>query len=427
LAIGSVIALAVVGPGWYLWAWCTAAAPPVVSSVGVDAAVADAIEAARREVWWQPHSAAAWGRLGQVLFAHGYESESHRCFAQAQQLDPNNPRWPYLLGLGQQIEDPEAALHHLRRAVQLCGNMPDAPELCLAEACLQQNHLQEAEHHFRHVLFLDPDNPRAHLGLGRLAYVRGKMMESRAQLDRSTASCRTQKASHALLAQVYQQLGDSAAAGRERAWAADLPEDLSWPDTFVEEVQALMVGKHCRLTRLESLHERGRDTEARPIGAKLEQDYPDIYWLVEGRQQMAKGQWAAAEQALRTAIQLAPDSVDAHFNLGTVLLEQKNYQAAADAFQRVTQIEPIYGLAYQRLADCWRIQGQRAEAIRALQTATRYMPQNAEIYRELGGLLVQEGRLDEGLVRLQQAIRLQPEDRKTKELLDQARKRAEAR
>lgn len=413
------VTVAAAGIGWY-----TAPMPPAVSFVETDPAIVGVIEDARWNVLWSPRSAAAWGRLGQVLRAHNYLSEAHLCLAHAERFDSKDPRWPYLQGVDVLASDHEAAIRHLQRAVALCGCVPDAPELCLAELCLQQGRLDDAEHHFQHVLQHAPDNPRAHLGLGRLASERGNLKDGIAHLSRSAARKLTQKASVVLLAQTYHQLGDLAAASRERTRAAGFPNDPPWPDPFIEEVEALRVGKHFRLARLESLHKRGRRAEARPVAAGLEEDYPDIYWLVEGRHQMKDGQWAAAERALRTAARLDPDSVDAHFDLGMVLLKQKNALAAVDCFQRVIQIEPTYGPAYQRLADCWKTQGRRPEAIQVLQTAASYMPLNAEIHRELGGLLLEDGRLAEAIRHLQQALQLQPEDARAKELLEQASRRA---
>src|SRR5207237_4350239 len=96
--------------------------------------------------------------------------------------------------------------------------------------------------------------------------------------------------------------------------------------------------------------------EVRSFAATLEDDYPDVFWLVEGREQMDKGNLPAAEQALHKAAELVPDSVDAHFDLGTVLFKQGNYGAAADSFRRVTELQPDYGPAYERLGRCWIMQ-----------------------------------------------------------------------
>src|SRR5262249_54233928 len=152
--------------------------PPQVSFTDVDPAPAEAIQAASREVWWHPRSAAMWARLGQLLRAHAYHSESNLCFTQAEHLDPTNPRWPYLQGFSLQVDDPEAAIRYLEKAVALCGAVPDGPALCLAEVYLRQGRLDDAERQFRLVLRNDPDNARAHLGLGRLARARGNLHDS---------------------------------------------------------------------------------------------------------------------------------------------------------------------------------------------------------------------------------------------------------
>jgi tetratricopeptide (TPR) repeat protein len=410
--------------GWYAWKWYTAPAPPAVALADADPAVAHAIESARREVRWKPHSAASWGRLGQLLRAHGYVPESNRCFAEAERLDPGDARWPYLHGTGLQSDDPEAAIEHLRRAAALCGERPDAPRLVLAEVCLQQGRLDEAERYYDQVLADDPGNARARLGLGRLALERGNPRDALAHLEQSSSHTSTQKASRVLLAQAHQRLGDTAAADRERARTLDLPADRPWPDPFQEEVLSLMLGKQARLARLQTLHREGRTAEARELARKLEQDYPDVYWLVEGRGLIAQGDLTSAERALRKAVELAPGSVDAHFDLGSVLFEQRSYQDAAECFRKVTELEPGYGPAHLRLGRSLDAQGDRAGALRALEAAVQYMPQQAEAHREFGALLAREGRLHEAASQLRQALQLQPEDAKARELLDQVTKRA---
>ena len=412
----------VFGLGWFVWGWAAARAPPAVSYADVDPAVAAAVEGARREVWWKPHSGATWGRLGKLLRAHGFKVESNVCFTRAEQLDPDNPRWPYYQGYSLRLDDPEAAIRHLQRAVALGGHTPDAPELCLAEVLLQQGRLDDAEQHFQRVLQAYPGNARAELGLGRLALERARPRDAFDHLSRAASSRLTQKAASIWLAQVYHQLGDPG-TGQERARAAALPDDPPWPDPYLDEIPQLL-GKQARLARLKTLYRQGRTAEVRELARSIEDDYPDIYWLVEGRQQMERGNLPAAEQSLRQSVQLAPTSVDAQFDLATVLFRQQNYAAALECYRKVTELEPGYGSAYLGLGRCASAHGDRAAAVRALETAVSLMPQSAEAHRELGELFAREGRTTEAAAHLRQALQLNPQDAQARRLLDEVSPRA---
>src|SRR5262249_56572895 len=108
--------------------------PPEVELSGVDPAIAAAVREARADVIAQPHSAAAWGRLGQVYRAHDFVEAANTCFARAEALDPNEPRWPYLQGATIAITDRESALPYLERAATTAA--VDVPRLRLAGGLL---------------------------------------------------------------------------------------------------------------------------------------------------------------------------------------------------------------------------------------------------------------------------------------------------
>ncbi len=48
-----------------------------------------------------------------------------------------------------------------------------------------------------------------------------------------------------------------------------------------------------------------------------------------------------------------PDDDLAHFRLGQVLMEDGQYAAAAEAFERVLQINPVFSRVYQHLGECY--------------------------------------------------------------------------
>src|SRR5262245_32690792 len=111
----------------------TAPPPPVVDVAGFDREVVAAILQARQAALSSPRSAQARGRMGMVLLAHEVRAPARQCFAQAAALAPRDPRWPYLLGLAQLVDNPMAALTNLERAVRLFPETESAPRLKLAD------------------------------------------------------------------------------------------------------------------------------------------------------------------------------------------------------------------------------------------------------------------------------------------------------
>src|SRR5436190_1607235 len=86
---------------------------PEIPTAGLDPAVARLIGQALAETRTNPRSDAAWGKLGSVLMHYEFTEASGQAFAQAQNLAPMDPRWPYLHGLMLLPWDPEAALSRL--------------------------------------------------------------------------------------------------------------------------------------------------------------------------------------------------------------------------------------------------------------------------------------------------------------------------
>jgi cytochrome c-type biogenesis protein CcmH/NrfG len=416
--------------GWWLWHRQPAREPPAVELAGVDPAVATAIETARAKVRQSPHSAAAWGLLGEVLVAHDFRAVALTCFAEAERLGPREPRWPYYQGVALYLGDPDAALPKLRRAVELCGDAPAAPRLLLAEALLNQGNLDEAESHYRHLLGRDLRNPWARLGLARVAAARDRPQDGLADLRQAAASRSCAKAAQTLLAQVLQRLGNEEEAAVALRRAADLPDDSGWPDPFVEAIEELQIGERASLKRAGRLINQDRVAEGVRLLRQTTRDYPQSYgaWLMLG-QGLLKGQdFADAEQALRQAVRLAPTPVDARYFLGVALLERGENRAAADCFREATKLKPDHALAYYQLGRCLVRLEDRTAALGAFHDAVRCKPDFADAHAELGELLLRDrgsriedrGSRIEGLEHLRLAIELNPMLSKARKLLDEA-------
>lgn len=395
--------------------------PPTIDQAGVDPAVLRLVTAARTAVVKAPRSATAWGQLGKLLLAHGFSDEAVTCFAQAERLDPREPRWPFHQGTTLSQGDPDAAIPKLQRAAELCGNVPDAPRLRLADVLFGQGRLREAEDQWQRLLTKDPAHARAHLGLARTACQRGDLEQSISHLNLALNSNRTRKAARLLLAEVYQRRGDQSAADQESRRAAGLPEDEVWPDPFDEEVKQLRTGRQVFLARADRLLRQGRVADAITLLQQTVKDYPDAGsgWLLLGRAFLANKDLRAAEQALRKAGSLASDLVEIPFYLGGVRFLCGDYRDAAACFRQAVQIKPDFALAHYNLGHCLLRLGDRPGAIAAFRTALSCKPDYADAHVNLGELLVQNGQRAEAIGHLRDAVQLEPRDPRAKKLLAQ--------
>jgi tetratricopeptide (TPR) repeat protein len=393
--------------------------PPSLATTEVDPAVRKAVEAAHAAVLQSPYSAQAWGRLGMILKAHEFNPEAYICFVEAERLDPREPRWPYHQAIEQAERDPDKAVAKLQQAVMLFGKDAGAPRLRLGELLFRQGRFDEAGEQFRLVLQEHPDHPRAHLDLARLALEHGDLQASLDHLRRSWTDKRTQKTACILAAEVYQRLGNPAAAEQQRQRAARLPNDPPWFDPFVEEVLRLRTGKQVRLAHADRLLSQGRDSEAIALLYRIIRDYPDAdwAWLLLGRAYLARKELPSAEKALRKAAQLKAASMEVQFYLGVVLLLREDPAAAAACFRKATEIKPDFAEAYYNLGYCLLRQGDRTGAVGAFRKAALCKPNYSDAHRDLGDLLAQQGQIIEGLVQLDSALLLNPGDAQTRRML----------
>jgi tetratricopeptide (TPR) repeat protein len=415
--VGAALVLGAAGVG--AWYGLAPAVPEVALEEGADPALVQAVSAARAAARRAPWSDGPRGRLGMLLHAHGLVSEAAACYAQAERLNPADPRWPYLHA-GLVADDPPTALALLRRSAERALSQPRAPDgpvLHWADACLEQGLTEEAEEAYRRLLERWPDHPRARLGLARLALSR-RPAEAVPHLETCTRHPATRKAARVLLAEAHRRRGDPEAAARAAAVGAGLPEDAGWPDPWLDEVRSLLVGRRARLGRLHELAAQGRLREAAALALKTTEEYPDVGWVSMGRLRRQEGKLAQAEAAVREGLRLNPSFAEGHFELGAVLLAARRYAEAAESFRRAVELEPADGAAYREWGRCALALGDKAEAVRRLRQAVQFAPQDAAAHRDLGELLAAEGRRQEAVGHLQDALRLKPDDRRARELLD---------
>jgi tetratricopeptide (TPR) repeat protein len=393
---------------------------------GIDPALARSIEAARRRVPEEPRSPAAWGHLGKVLLAASFNEPAAACLAEAERLDPGDPRWPYLRADALLGRDLDAALPLLRRAAELCDRTDPAntaPRLRLAETLLGAGKSEEAESELRLVLQVEPDNPRAHLDLGLLAHDRGDLAGSRTHLEKCQESPWTRQRACNQLAAVHQRLGDPKAAAAYSRRAAAFPPDRPWDDPFVREYRKLAQVGGNRYRTVESLEAAGHHAEAVRLLGEMVQESPDYRsYIGLGKNLIVLGDYVRAEQALRAAVEMAPDKAQAYYFLSKLFLlrgEQSRpkapaeelFQSAADFARQAIDRKPDHAMAYLSLGLSLKHLGRRPEAIAALRAAVQYSPDSADLYLLLGEALAEDGQTADARTQLQRASQLaRPDD-----------------
>lgn len=418
----AVILLAGAGTAGYFIFRSNAPVVPAIATDGLDAEVVAAINTARVEVEAQPKSAAAWGRLGMVLFAHDRYTDCQAIFAEAERLEPNNPRWPYFRGLATILQEPKEGIQLLERAANLSPRSVTL-RLRLAEQYLKLGRINEADDSFHHVLAEQPGNPRALLGIGQVMVQRSEFSQAIEPLKAAAAHPTAQKSARLALVQAYHGLGNAAAAETEQLRASGSPPDVEWPDVFIAEAAQFRTGLHPRIDQALSMMQHEKFKEARELIANVLRDHPDSdeAHLTKAKILIREGDSAGAQPELLRALELNPSLLDGHFLLGGVHTLHGDFEKAEKCYLRTIELKPSHGLAHYNLGECRRKRGDNAKAIDAFLDAIRYRPDLAVAHLAIGELLLQDAKHEQAIPHLENALRLDETNDQARKLLEQAR------
>jgi len=203
---------------------------PVIDLENAYPDVANSIREASKATREQPRSGKAWGRLGMILLACGYGTESIVVFAEAGRLDPKDGRWPFLQGIELERSDPERAVACIGRAIAAESDRV-LFRLRLAEMLIALGKLDEAQDPLQVARTLEPDNPRTQLAWARWEYRRGHLEQSLAHANRAAELRPDTRAIHQLLARIHHRLNQPAAAARQLEVVQRLPaRSIIFPD-----------------------------------------------------------------------------------------------------------------------------------------------------------------------------------------------------
>jgi tetratricopeptide (TPR) repeat protein len=148
----------------------------------------------------------------------------------------------------------------------------------------------------------------------------------------------------------------------------------------------------------------------------LRGDLP-IYHLNLGMLLQQRGELDAATQEFERVVQLEPGAAEAQNSLAVLYLLRGRLPDAAAAFERVLALQPARADAWCNLGIALQQQSLAQRAIAAFEQALTLRPDYAEAAYNLGLALHQQDRLDEAVPRLEQALSIRSDYAEAAELL----------
>jgi tetratricopeptide (TPR) repeat protein len=391
LAIVLVLAIAF---GFWLRSRLLQPDPPLPDLAGADPEVVEVIQEARDDILSHLSSSPAWGKLGKLLYAHQFNKEASVCFQQAESLDPREPAWPYLQGLIIILQDPDGGILCLERAVKCRANSPIFMRLRLAEALLDQNRLDEAQANLEQASEADPHDPRAQLGMGRLALLREQWQLGLEHLQACQDDVCARRLAHSLQVEAWHRLGQPGQAQAAQRVTAALPMDEPWPDPLFDGILKMQTGLRAHLSETSSLIAAGRLEEAIDLLERTLEKHPRAHdaWMQLGDVLFTKKLPERAEACFQKAVGLTPQAGEAWYRLGYCQAAQAHVPQAASSLRRAIELKPDHALAHYALGVCLKEQGNHAGAAAEFRAALLHRPDLQEARAALGELENPDGK-----------------------------------
>ena len=119
-----------------------------------------------------------------------------------------------------------------------------------------------------------------------------------------------------------------------------------------------------------------------PIPTEVPRSFEDH--VAEGFAALDGGNYRAAYNAFKKAIELKPDYLKAYYGRGVARAFQKDYKGSITDFNKVISIDPNYVQAYYNRAVSKAIMGNHKDALPDFDIAIKYDPKDAEAFFNRG-------------------------------------------
>jgi tetratricopeptide (TPR) repeat protein len=252
-----------------------------------------------------------------------------------------------------------------------------------------------AAEHFERAAEVDPEFPQVQYSLG-VAYFNTQRFDKAAPpLGRALAANPADAALRRMLATT---LLNTEVYDRAAELLRDDPERAKDPSLEFAYGLALM--------------RSGRPVDAERVFSRLGAQHGDSAELlvVLGQSHAQEGDFEAAVESLKRALQLKPDVAEAGGTLGVIYLRQGKLPEAEQALRGELAVRPGDVKSANALATVLDLLGRQDEAVALLRGALKLKPDYSEARYLLGKVLIAQGAVVEATEHLEAAVRLAPED-----------------
>jgi tetratricopeptide (TPR) repeat protein len=358
----------------------------------------------------------AYGDLGTLLMAAESFEEAESYLLTAQQLAPDEVRWPYYLGhLARIAGQSDKAVSFFERTLQI---RPDdlAATIWLANVYLDQGRPELAEALFSRVIARQPHVFAARFGLGRAALAQRNFTTAVEQLEAAHSTDGRASIVHYPLALAYRGLGKTSEAESHLRQRGSI--DVPPPDPLMQEVADALSSPVVYERRGDRAIARADFTTAEAAFRRGLELAPERLAL---RQKLAtalalSGDVPAAFVQYEELLRRDPDFAEAHYSLGVLFLGNGRRDLAIERFAAAVRADPTYLQARLQLANALRPVDPKA-AMREYTETLRRDPRMGEARFGFALALVRLDRQKEARDWLVDAMRLSPDQLEFVDLL----------
>ncbi|MFC2161264.1 tetratricopeptide repeat protein [Acidobacteriota bacterium] len=302
----------------------------------------------------------------------------------------------------------------------------------LANIYMDQRNYSSAESKYKQIIELQPNRDRAYYGLGMVYIKMLKWQESIAPFQKAVDLNVENKQSYFYIGNAYYELRDFVKAAEFYQQYIDFnPEDISEAykqlgislfesKQFVEAAPAFQEALKATPEDLTLNYKLAQAYQNSEMFEKAEQIYLMLTEISPKDQiayhntivrmyDEAKLPDKAVESASRL-VDIDPNNAESLFNLGYMLIKQKNYAEAVDIFNKVIEINPGMEYAYLQLGYCHTLLKQYQSSVDVYKKLVEILPENADAWMGIGIGYMQQKKWEPSIAPLKKVIELKPDN-----------------